>query len=266
MSEHDPEVTPEQEARLRRLLAQARHGEPVPDDIAARLDRVLQQLGAEGVQEAEEAGPPAGRGVVDLTARRRRLVSGLLAAAAAVVVVGVGANQLIDVGSGSDSTASDAGSSADSAADASTESLADGDRRRRLDDSSGQSFSQDLPGPASGDDQLPAPQAYPDARGSLPGPVRLTEAGFAKQAIRYSTREGTLAAAGSPVPGEELSRSEAFVCEGADWGAGVLLPALYDGVPAVLAYRGVEGETQTVDLLRCGTGDVLRSTVLPVER
>ena len=34
----DPELTPAQERRVRRLLADARHDEPVPDDVAARLD------------------------------------------------------------------------------------------------------------------------------------------------------------------------------------------------------------------------------------
>ena len=68
------------------------------------------------------------------------------------------------------------------------------------------------------------------------------------------------------IPAEALSGAEGFVCETADWGQGKLLAALYDAVPTVLAYRPVAGATQTVDLLRCGTGEVLRSTVLPVER
>ena len=48
MSDHDtgplPELTPEQESEVRRLLAEARHDEPVPADVAARLDDVLADL------------------------------------------------------------------------------------------------------------------------------------------------------------------------------------------------------------------------------
>ena len=48
MSE-DPErdLTPEEDARIRSLLASARASEQVPDDVAARLDSVLADLAAE---------------------------------------------------------------------------------------------------------------------------------------------------------------------------------------------------------------------------
>ena len=39
----DPELTPTEE-QVRRLLADARHTEPMPDDVAARLDGVLADL------------------------------------------------------------------------------------------------------------------------------------------------------------------------------------------------------------------------------
>ena len=44
MTDHDGELTPEQEAEVRRLLADARHTEPMPDAVVARLDRVLADL------------------------------------------------------------------------------------------------------------------------------------------------------------------------------------------------------------------------------
>ena len=47
-------------------------------------------------------------------------------------------------------------------------------------------------------------------------------------------------------------------------GPGVLVPVLYDGMEAVLAYRPPTDDAQVVDLLQCGTGDVLRTTTLPV--
>ncbi|WP_323792051.1 hypothetical protein [Nocardioides sp.] len=250
MPDHDPEVTPEQEARLRRLLSGARHAEPVPDDVAARLDRVLEQLAA------EELDPAAHRTVVDLHARRRRRVTSLLVAAAAVVVVGVGLGQVLDLGSGSDS--SEAASTADLA------ESAEADRS----EGSTSDFSRSEEGAEAdaGASQLSPvePGASALEKGSPRPPVRLTEEAFAKQALRLRDRPGVRSLPMSVVPGEALSRSETFVCDTADWGAGRLLAALYDGVPAVLAYRPVTGETQTADLLRCGTGEILRSTVLPV--
>lgn len=266
MSDHDPEVTPEQEARLRRLLAGARHAEPVPDDVAARLDRVLEQL------SAEERDPEAHRPVVALAARRRRRARGLLVAAAAVVVVGVGVGQVVTTGSGGD--ASETASTAESGAladelagpeDAGGPEEADG-----LEDSAGASSdsSRSTESFGSGEsDSAPYGALEPAptyAKGSPRPPVRLTEQAFAKQALRFRTRPGVRSRPTSVVPGEALSRAETFVCDTADWGAGRLLAALYDGVPAVLAYRPVTGETQTADLLRCGTGEVLRSTVLPL--
>ena len=247
MSDHDPEVTPEQEARVRRLLEQSRHGDPVPVDVAARLDRVLEQLAAEGPD-------PVGHGVRDL------------AAAAAVVVVGVGIGQVRDgARSESDSaTASsardegpesaDAGGAAGSS-DGGDTSAQGGADQELLDDSS----------PAAPDAPV-APPAGSESRysGRLLPPVRLSEDRFAKQAVRFRYRRGVPSLARSVIPGEALSRSEDFVCDAAAWGAGTLVAALYDGVPTVLAYRPPTRETQTVDLLRCGTGEVLRSTVLPV--
>ncbi|MDE0776499.1 MAG: hypothetical protein OSB43_09525 [Nocardioides sp.] len=259
MSDHDPEVTPEQEARVRRLLEQSRHGDPVPVDVAARLDRVLEQLAAEGPD-------PVGHGVRDLAARRRRRVTGLLVAAAAVVVVGVGIGQVRDgARSESDSaTASsardegpesaDAGGAAGSS-DGGDTSAQGGADQELLNDSS----------PAAPDAPV-APPAGSESRysGRLLPPVRLSEDRFAKQAVRFRYRRGVPSLARSVIPGEALSRSEDFVCDAAAWGAGTLVAALYDGVPTVLAYRPPTRETQTVDLLRCGTGEVLRSTVLPV--
>ena len=265
MPDHDPEVTPEQETRLRRLLAQARHTEPTPADVAARLDRVLAQLAAEEPHEESSSAP------VDLAARRRRRARTLLVAAAAVVVVGVGVGQVVDLSS------SESGDSATAAADAGV----DGPAEDLLEsgDSAGAAGSAEMAPDAAG----PTPEgpegayddALPDASLSefgfdtrLPArpapPVRLTESGFAAQAARFRERRGVRSTGRAVVPGESLSRSASFVCETADWGPGRLVPALYDGVPAVLAYRAVAGATQTVDLLRCGTGDVLRSIVLPV--
>jgi hypothetical protein len=104
----DDELTPAQEQRVRRLLAEARHDEPVPDDVAARLDDVLARLAAERAGSDHGATAP-----VDLAAharRRRRLGAGLLVAAAAVVAGGVAVPSLLG---GSADMASESTDSAD---------------------------------------------------------------------------------------------------------------------------------------------------------
>jgi len=92
--------TPDEEL-VRRLLADARHDEPVPADVAAHLDAVLADL----------AGPRVPEGVTPLRApqrvRRRRWGVALVAAAAAVTAIAV-APRIGSPGGGSDdSTASD---------------------------------------------------------------------------------------------------------------------------------------------------------------
>ena len=76
---------------VRRLLADARHTEPMPADVAARMDDVLADLrqGSSVTAEVPDAEPspaPPHPVVVSLAAQRRRRVAGMLVAAAAVVV------------------------------------------------------------------------------------------------------------------------------------------------------------------------------------
>ena len=86
----DPADTPEI-AEVRRLLAEARHTEPMPDDVATRLDAVLAGLAPDAV-------------VVPIEAHRRRRVAGLLVAAAAIVVGGITVAPHLSPGSGSSGT------------------------------------------------------------------------------------------------------------------------------------------------------------------
>ncbi len=110
--QHEParDLTPDEESRVRRLLADARHTDPMPDDVVARLDRVLAGLAEEPAREAA---------VVRLADRRRRATR-LLVAAAAVVVVGFGGAQVIGgLGAGSNDalTGADEEPAAESAED-----------------------------------------------------------------------------------------------------------------------------------------------------
>jgi len=266
----DPDVTPDQEAQLRRLLADARHGEPIPVDVASRLEAVLEQLGAEGTHGVDPTP------VIDLGARRRRLVGGLLVAAAAVVVAGLGIGQIVAPDDQADS------STAAASADAPQEESA-GAADRALADLSAEAGA--LPdGPvapeakdsdATADDvQESTAQQYSvappglDEPASANGqpPVRLTKRTFAEAVGRIRNRPGVVSTARSRTSSAQLTRSPAFICPTDAWGPGTLFAAFYDATPAVLAFRPQQGRTQTAELLQCGSGQVLRSIVLVIRR
>src|SRR4051812_27130596 len=94
-----------QDDQIRRLLADAQHTEPIPPDVAGRMDGVIADLRADR---------PVRPTVADLgAARRRRHARTLLIAAAVVIVAGIGIDQLrgLSLGSADDSAG---GSGADS--------------------------------------------------------------------------------------------------------------------------------------------------------
>jgi hypothetical protein len=97
-------------------------------------------------------------------------------------------------------------------------------------------------------------------------PPRITTNSFASDVRRLQDRAGVRTNASSGyMDGDDLAaRGMGFTCGGADFGSGKLIAVRYNGSPAVLAYRPASGETQTVDLLQCGSGDVLRSTTVPL--
>lgn len=234
----EPELTPEQDERVRRLLAEARHDEPVPGDVAARLDRVLAELAA-------ERAPAAGTApVVDLAARRRRRNAGaLLVAAAAVIVGGFTVGQVIDVGGGSSDTA---GSAADSPAERASESAPTDAGGSAAD--AAPTIGQPL--------RLSAADLAADVGNQLPPEVRKDVADGAEVA----PGPGALAA---PDPAQATSCATAAPSA---YGDGEFFPAYLDGVPAVLALRPPSGTTQRADVLACGTGDALASVELPAPR
>lgn len=98
--------TPDEEL-VRRLLADARHDEPMPADVAARLAGVLDELVADGRRPADVT--PLRQ--ADAVRRRTRRWTVALVAAAAVVVGGVALREALPTGGGFDG--SSAGSSAD---------------------------------------------------------------------------------------------------------------------------------------------------------
>ena len=258
----DRELTPPEEERVRRLLAQARHDEPMPPEIVARLDGVLRSLAAEpvvGSPNAEHRAAEAPTGghrvvahgapVVDLSARRRRRrATSLLVAAAAVTVIGVG---LPPVLRGMTTGASDSAGSA-SKADLGT----DGDA---------------APEAAGGD--------RPDFRLKGGPAPRISAERFDLEVAELSGR-AYAAVAPSPArtqapdvteaPSSTRDQAElgAARCPGGVrrdlWGEGDLLAVRYDGRRGVLVFRAPEGDAQQVDLFLCGETAPTRSTVVPV--
>jgi hypothetical protein len=233
-----PELTPEQESEVRRLLAEARHDEPIPIDVADRLDTVLAEL------SRDEPGSAGVAPVIDLAARRRRRnAAALLAGAAAVIVAGFAIGQGIDVGS---NDASDSASGSDVSAD----------RAGQADDKA------EAPGALEGGGSATPPSpALPQP--TNPQVLQLTSKHLARDlndqlypyaassdAVRGPTAE-TLSVVGctSPPPPNKF-------------GLGEFYPALYDHTPAVLALRAPADGRQRADVLDCGTADLLASVTI----
>lgn len=235
-----PRLDPEQEEAVRRLLAEARHDQPVPTDVADRLDRVLAGL-------SREADTPA---VIDLASRRRRRNAGrLLVAAAAVIVAGVGVGQVIGTGSDSD----DAGNTPSAAEGEAPPREADGEADARADAGSDAGGSADEGAPAQDGGSTAAPPFQATADGL---PLQLSSEQFARDVKKGVTglppEAASLAEIGEAVP--------TFDCPAAaPYGDGTLVAAYYDGVPAVLALRPAEGTDQLAELLECGTAERIRA-------
>ena len=269
----DANLTPEQDAAVRDLLAEARHDEPMPEDVAARLDRVLAQL-AEGDSHLDPAH------VVELASRRRHRAATLLVAAAAIVVVGVGLGQVVDRGG---SEADIAGSApADKAVAPAAEAAGKAMPERtpaaldRLVEVRSHRFAPDVrrAGLLAGvriDALQRSYAAYLDsAAGSAgdkpaggdqfeappPQPQQGTDG------ANLSSAGGTASSEGDGVPVDGALRA-ASDCAPATYGPGRLIAVLYNGEPAVLAFRRPTGDARIVDLLACGSAEVLRSVTLP---
>ena len=234
---HDGELTPQQEADVRRLLADARHTEPTPDAVVARLDRVLADLAGEPARSAR---------VVRLADRRRRVGAILVAAAASVVAV-IGIGQVItNTGSGGDAETADSADAVPESGAEAPEAQAGGSRRNEL----------------SGDGL-----AYDRRQRTRPYLLRAED--FARdadalqlEALPSAMDEDT----GSELPdfvGGALARvRDRAVCNPGSWGRGSYLAVLYDGAEGWVVLRQPQGDTQVADLFLCGGEAVVRSVTL----
>lgn len=226
----NPDESPEIE-QVRRLLAEARHTEPMPDDVAARMDEALAGLRSSPAAASEAArSEESPKTVVSLASRRRRRAAGWLVAAAAIVVGGVTLSQHLP--ESPNSGASSAGGASDQAANA-PEAQA------------GKNVPQFLEG------RVPKPLREAQGQGVVIHPHR-----FAADALvgrRLLQR----------VPRASQHLFLASACTAVPAGEGEVLGVTYRGAPAALIYRPSSDNSQVVDLYLCGRRHVVRSATLP---
>lgn len=242
-----PDLTPEHEA-VRRLLADARHDGPTPPEVVARLDETLAGLVADRSSAADDDTTVSeGRTapVVDLAARRRRLVGTGVLAAAAVVVAGVALGQVLPGGQGSD----DAGSSAGSA-DRSTSSLAEDDAGAQAD------------GDAGGDSSSSQEMA-PQSKSASPAPlaaVPTLSSTDAQLADQVEELRATPTSAGAE---RRQTLDLMRTCALSDLGRGRRVAAQVDGRPGLVLFQPADEATQGVAIYVCGTPEPVRTLTLP---
>ena len=230
---------------LRALLADARSTEPVPADVAARLDDTLAALQEE--RRAETV-------VVPL--RGRRAVGRFLVAAAAVVVIGAGG---VGVANLAQNGSNNAASSADKAASGAAGEAA----------TNGPVAPQDLAGSTS---PAPTPRSQlSDLKAtSLP---QFTTSRFAQQAAAFDPASGDFStnttdsdkayqSARSPSVSDAPTAvsGQAAACTGPSLPDTTSFPILLDGHDAVLVVHKVVDGTQEVDAWSCDGKTELTTT------
>lgn len=235
MSDPDSDLTPAQDDAVRALLAAARHTDPTPPDVVARLDAALADLIEDrGSAERLELAP-----VATLGSRRRRTAASLLLAAAAVVVAGVGIGQVLPSNTSSDS----AGSAADTSA---SSELAEGPM-------SAQESEQFTDGSESPDEDGADPKqgdtSSRSAQEAAPSPPALrSDSTKLRSQVRKLQRT---------TPYSSYAPDPACVPDEAETGLEVRVT--YDDQPAALVFRDVDAATQQVDIFLCGQPDPARS-------
>lgn len=221
---------------VRRLLAEARLDEPMPDDVAARMDDVLAGLGPLQGLPSSRTSAPAAENVVPIAAHRRRKVAGLMVAAAAVVAGAVVLGPHLPSSPGSGSATSAGGSSASNLAG----------------DSASPGSAPEL-GNTGNDSGLQSSPNAPEA------PVRSGRLVVRDRYFTADARQGRRLLDRASERGQVIAPVRG--CSGVP-DLHDAVAATYRGAPAALVYRDPEGSSQVVDLYVCGSGDPVRSTTL----
>ena len=227
-----PDLTPQHDA-VRRLLADARHDEPTPPEVVARLEETLRGLHTERVETTERAP------VIDLGARRRRLVGVGVMAAAAVVVAGVALGQVLPQG-GSDS------------GDSSTAATFD-------DGAGNDSDAGGAEGGAEGGGDAAAESAPEAMTGKSVAPRLLPEVSLDADLDDVLT---TLRSDSRRQPA--LSADSALVaCQVGEVGQGRQVLVQVDGQAGLVVFRPASGSRQAADVYLCGDPEPVRTLTLP---
>lgn len=238
----DPRLSPAEEAAVRAHLAEARHTDPVPDQVVARLDAVLDDLVAERPAADADAGSqpePALAPVVPLASRRRRALTTGLVAAAAVVALGVALPQVLET-TGSDGGASESASSADRGAGAGSAAEAPSEDRDLGAEDQG-----------SATDRLsPSPGAAEGQGSAFAAPLVLSSSAPLRPAVRQLVRDGAVPLY-APSPRCRI-----------DVGEGQRVDATWDGMPALVVLRDAQDGRREVEVFLCGSAQVVGSTSL----
>ncbi|KRF20556.1 hypothetical protein ASG90_18430 [Nocardioides sp. Soil797] len=248
----EPELTDAQQEAVRRLLASARHDEPMPADVVERLDGVLAGLTGEAGGDvvsldstrAERAATPEAPAQHGSEKRSRRWPAYLLSAAA-VVAIGFGVTQMIP--SGDQSGGDQSGSSADNARPSIAASSAPGTGDR----------SDSARPPSKGQEELDASQSGPQyAAKSLPLP---DVAGLSPRDAESDSRAkrsgaGALRLAERCVPHAVPPESQ-------------VRDATFRGRNAVVLYLPPTPSERPVEIYVCGSNsdEPVRSLSLPLE-
>ena len=231
--DESPEIT-----EVRRLLADARHTEPMPDDVASRMDDVLGRLGGEIPSVRPE---PSAGDVIPISAHRRRRAAQLLVAAAAIVVGGVVVTQAF-------SPSSDSGTSAGSQVQA--------------DDASG---GRSAPSTLQREQPQPNHSANEDSPGPNPEEPRLRNGRVVVRSQHFTddALRGRALLERSDSAAKAGQQSLLQACPVREAAGAKVLAADYRNAPAALVFRHPEGGTQVVDLVVCGSLSPIRTTTLP---
>lgn len=233
----DSNLTPDQDDAVRALLAAARHTDPTPPDVVARLDDELAALtaGRREVRAPDRA--------VTLASRRRRTAASLLLAAAAVVVVGVGIGQVLpSTDSANDASA---GSAADTATMEDAPTSAESDRAAAGEPQTKAGSEGGFEGEASseapqGDAEMRVQATAPDAISGLSSDSAL------KPQVRR-LRNATIARTES-----SYAADSTCVLPAAESDAETVVSVTFDDLPGALVLRVPVAGRQQVDVFVCG--------------
>jgi hypothetical protein len=238
-SRPDPEseLTPAQDDAVRKLLASARHTEPAPPDVVARLDAALAALNTDRLDTRAP--------VVTLASRRRRTAASLLLAAAAVVVAGVGIGQVLP---SNDSASDSAGSTA---AEVPESAMSDDDQMSAAEDSGGSAEADS--GTGSGTDEKQSDSQMRTQSGAAAASplatIELTSDARLKPQVRALRPAAPFTSSYSADPACVLEPDA----------VGDHVSVTFDGDPGVLIYSAPVAGLQQVELYLCGQPGAVRS-------